>query len=129
MHDQHVTKFPILLPKNDYVSKLLVRNYHVIEGHAGVGQTLSSVRTRFWIPKLGQIVPQIIKSCANCKIYFSQKYHVPSSPPLPEFRVSDVDSFKFCRVDMTGNYFVKVGSETVKRFIILFACCCSCGNS
>ena len=101
-------KFPILLPRNDHVSKLLVRNCHVIDGHAGVGQTLSSVRTRFWIPKLGQIVPQIIKSCPNCKIYFSQKYHVPSSPPLPEFRVSDVDPFKFCGVDMTRHYFAKV---------------------
>ena len=124
-HLSYDTKFPILLPRNDHVSKLLVRNYHVIDGHAGIGQTLSSVRTRFWIPKLGQMVPQIIKSCANCKIYFSQKYHVPSSPPLPEFRVSDVDPFKFIGVDMTGHYFVKVGTETVKRFIILFACCFS----
>ena len=97
----------------------------MVGGHAGVQQTMNSVRTKFWIPKLGQIVPQIIKSCASCKIYFSQRYHVPSSPPLPKFRVSDVDPFTFCGVDMTGHFFVKVGTETVKRFIILFACCSS----
>ena len=26
---------------------------------------------------------------------------------------------------MTGHFFVKIGTETVKRFIILFACCSS----
>ena len=46
-HLSYDTKFPILLPRNDHVSKLLVRNCHVIDGHAGVGQTLSSVRTHF----------------------------------------------------------------------------------
>ena len=124
-HLSYDTKFPILLPRDDHVNRLLVRNHHVIEGHAGVNQTLNSVRTRFWIPKLGHMVPQIIKSCENCKIYFSQKYHVPSSPPLPKFRISDVEPFKFCGVDMTGHFFVKIGTETVKRFIILFACCSS----
>ena len=124
-HLSYNTKFPILLSCGDHVSKLFIRDHHVISGHAGVQQTMNSVRTKFWIPKLGQIVPQVIKSCANCKIYFSQRYHVPASPPLPKFRVSDVDPFTFCGVDMTGHFFVKVGTETVKRFVILFACCSS----
>ena len=124
-HLDYNTKFPILLPREDHVTRLLVRDFHVIGGHSGVQQTLNSVRTRFWIPKLGQVVPQIIKSCANCRIHFSQRYHVPSSPPLPKFRVSDVEPFTFCGVDMTGHFFVKSGTETVKRFVILFACCSS----
>ena len=124
-HLSYDTRFPILLPRDDHVTKLFIRDHHVINGHAGVQQTMNSVRTKFWIPKLGQIVPQVIKSCANCKIYFSQRYHVPASPPLPKFRVSDVDPFTFCGVDMTGHFFVKVGTETVKRFVILFACCSS----
>ena len=124
-HINYNTKFPILLPCEDQVTRFLVRDFHVIGGHSGIQQTLNSVRSRFWIPKLGQVVPQIIKSCVNCKIYFSQRYHVPSSPPLPKFRVSDVDPFNFCGVDMTGHFFVKSGTETVKRFVILFACCSS----
>ena len=103
-HLSYDTKFPILLPRDDHVTKLFIRDHHVINGHAGVQQTMNSVRTKFWIPKLGQIVPQVIKSCANCKIYFSQRYHVPASPPLPKFRVSDVDPFNFCGVDMMGHF-------------------------
>ena len=122
-HINYNTKFPIFLPREDQVTRLLVMDFHVIAGHFGVQQTLNSVRTRFWIPKLGKVVPQIIKSCINCKIYISQCYHVPLSPPLPKFRVSDVDPFTFCGIDMSGNLFVKYGTETVKRFVILFACC------
>ena len=107
-HINYNTKFPILLPREDQVTRLLVMDFHVIGGHFGVQQTLSSVRTRVWIPKLGQVVPQIIKSCTNCKIYFSQCYHVPLSPPFPKFRVSDVDPFTFCGVDMTVNFFCEV---------------------
>ena len=103
-HINYNTKFPILLPCEDQVTRFLVRDFHVIGGHSGIQQTLNSVRSRFWIPKLGQVVPQIIKSCANCKMYISQRYHVPSSPPFPKFRVSDVDPFTFCGVDMTGHF-------------------------
>ena len=124
-HLGYDTKFPILLPRDDYVTKLLIKNHHVAGGHTGPQQLLNSVRTKFWIPKLGQILQQVIKSCANCKIHFSMKYHVPSSPPLPEFRVSDAEPFTLCGVDMTGHFYVKVGTETVKRFVILFACCSS----
>ena len=119
------TRFPILLPRDDEVTRLLVKYHHVLDSHSGVQQTLNSVRARFWIPKLGSVIPQIIKSCENCKIYFSQRYHVPASPPLPEFRVSDVDPFTYVGVDMTGHFYVKVGTETVKRFVILFTCCSS----
>ena len=124
-HLNYDTRFPILLPRDDDVTRLLVKYYHVLYGHSGVQQTLNSVRARFWIPKLGPVIPQIIKSCDNCKIYFSQRYHVPATPPLPEFRVSDVDPFTFVGVNMTGHFYVKVGTETVKRFVVLFTCCSS----
>ena len=100
-HLSHNTKFPILLPRDDHVTKLFIRDHHVIGGHLGVQQTMNSVRTKIWIPKFSQIVPQVSKSCVNGKNYFSQRYHVPASPPLSKFRVSDVDPFILCGVDMT----------------------------
>ena len=106
-------RFPILLPRDDYVTKLLIRHYHVTESHSGIQQTLSSLRLKFWIPKLGKLVPQIVKSCETCNYHHSQRYHVTMSPPLPPSRVSDVDPFTFVGTDMTGHFFVKVGKETV----------------
>ena len=60
-------RFPILLPRDDFITKLLVLQHHVDEGHAGLQQTLSSIRMRFWVPKLGKMAPDVIKSCTNCK--------------------------------------------------------------
>ena len=116
-------RFPVLLPRDDFVVNLLVKHHHVIEGHGGIQQTLTSVRLHYWIPKLGKLVPQVVKSCDNCKEYYSKRYHVPHSPPLPDFRVMGAEAFTFVGVDMTGHYFVKVGADVVKRFVILFSCC------
>ena len=115
-------KFPILLPRDDHVTRLLVKHIHTVNGHAGMQQTWSCVRLQFWIPKLGKVVSQIIKSCVNCKMFFSRHYHVPNSPPLPEFRCDQVDAFSHSGVDMTGHFYVKLGNETVKRWVILFSC-------
>ena len=84
-------RFPILLPRDDHVTRLLMRHYHTKNGHAGVQQTLSSLRLNFWIPKLGKIVSQVIKSCSDCRMFFSKHYHVPNPPPLPDFRCGQVD--------------------------------------
>ena len=115
-------RFPILLPRDDHVTRLLVKHFHTINSHAGIQQTLSCVRFQFWIPKLGKIVWQIIKSCVDCKMFFSRHYHVPNPPPLPDFRCDQVDPFSHSGVDMTGHFYVKVGGEVVKRFVILFSC-------
>ena len=115
-------KFPILLPRDDHVTRLLVKHFHTVNGHAGIQQTLSCVRFQFWIPKLGKIISQIIKSCVDCKMFFSRHYHVPNPPPLPDFRCDLVEAFSHAGVDMTGHFHVKNGGEMVKRFVILFSC-------
>lgn len=115
-------RFPILLPRDDHVTRLLVKHFHTVNSHAGIQQTLSCVRLQFWIPKLGKVIPQIIKSCVDCKMFFSRHYHVPNPPPLPDFRCDQVDPFSHSGVDMTGHFHVKIGEEMMKRFVILFSC-------
>ena len=78
-----------------------------------------------WIPKLGKIVKKLIHDCARCKLHKGSKYHIPKSPPLPNFRVEDADPYTFVGVDMTGHFWVKIGEETVKRYIIIFTCATS----
>ena len=48
-------KFPILLPRDDHVTRLLIKHYHISNGHAGVQQSLSCIRLQYWIPKLGKL--------------------------------------------------------------------------
>ena len=52
----HETKFPALLPKNHYLSTLLVRDAHERVNHNRVEATLAQLRTRFCIVKGRQFV-------------------------------------------------------------------------
>ena len=40
-------KHPPILPKKHWVTELVIRYYHVIEGHCGASQVLASIRRRF----------------------------------------------------------------------------------
>ena len=43
-------KFPIILPRRNWVTKLIVKSHHGRGGHqAGTNQTLSSLSAKFWI--------------------------------------------------------------------------------
>jgi len=43
------TMFPILLPSRSLVTSLIIGYCHIRDGHAGVMQTLSSLRVKFWV--------------------------------------------------------------------------------
>ena len=43
-------RYPIILPRKNWVTKLIIKHYHELGNHiAGTNQTLASLSTRFWI--------------------------------------------------------------------------------
>ena len=52
----HETRFPALLPKNHYLSTLLVRDAHERVHHNKIEATLAQLRSRVWIFKGRQFV-------------------------------------------------------------------------
>ncbi|GIX68454.1 reverse transcriptase [Caerostris darwini] len=63
---------PILLPKNDRFSELLVMQEHLKLLHSGVSLTLAQLRKRFWIPQGRQFIKRIISKCLTCKKYYAK---------------------------------------------------------
>jgi len=57
-------RFPIFLPRNCYITKLLVLKVHQDCLHSGVSHTLTCVRERFWIEKGRSTVRKILHD--NC---------------------------------------------------------------
>ena len=45
------TKFPILVPRNEHFTQLLIANIHERNCHAGVSHTLAQLRKKYWIPQ------------------------------------------------------------------------------
>ena len=61
------TKFPLLLPIQDYFTDLVIHSTHVKQLHAGVNSTLIALLQSYWIPSGRQRVKTLIDKCVTCK--------------------------------------------------------------
>ena len=76
-------RFPIILPRGMWVNKLIVRSYHIKDGHsAGTNHTLANL-SRFWLMQGREEIPQEEKECSTCKICKAQAPRQVMAP-LPQ---------------------------------------------
>ncbi|VDI60377.1 Hypothetical predicted protein [Mytilus galloprovincialis] len=52
-------KFPVLLPKKNQFTDLIILNAHLQMLHSGAGQTITQIRQSYWIPSIRQCVNHI----------------------------------------------------------------------
>ena len=120
------SKMPIALPHDHWLSNLIVRDSHERVFHNGVGETVSLVKTKYFIPRCRQIAKRLIKSCVICRYVDAKPYNWRPDPPLPEFRVSVDEPFSAVGVDLAGPMYVKPrevdGRSNSKAYIVLFTC-------
>ena len=58
-------KFPVILPKKNHVTKLIVKSYHESEGHRmGVNYTINYLREKFLVIHVRQEAKRINKDCS-----------------------------------------------------------------
>ena len=75
------TKHPILLPRDHYLTTLIVRRAHQRVLHNGVKDTLTEVRAKYWIVKGRALIKKIIHRCVTCKKQEGKPCLGPSPPP------------------------------------------------
>ncbi|XP_073842387.1 uncharacterized protein isoform X2 [Musca autumnalis] len=116
------TRKPIIMPKNNLITKLIVKQYHEDFLHQNQESICAAIRTKFWIPSLRQLVRSSKKNCQICK----NRSAVPSPPlmgQLPEDRVIPfVRAYSYTGVDFIGPYTVSLGRRSEKRWVALFTC-------
>jgi len=98
--------------------------HHTVQ-HAGVKETLTQVRSQYWIVGGRSLVWSIIYKCVTCRRYGGQPIRAPPLLPLPAFRVNEAPPFMFTGVDYAGPTFVHAQKDnsTCKVWICLFTCC------
>lgn len=118
------TLYPMLLHKDHHLTRLFVLHTHQRVFHNGVKETLTELRSRFWIPKGRSIVKQILHHCTICRRFEGKSYHAPPPPPLPTYRVQEAPPFAVTGVDFAGPLYVRSpdGAQS-KVWICLYTCC------
>ena len=115
---------PILLSKDHYLTKLLILDAHKHVLHNGVRETLSELRSTYWVIRGRQTVKKILRGCVVCRRFEGAPCKGVSAPPLPDFRVQESRPFQTTGVDFAGPLYVRTSdrSRTAKTWMILYTC-------
>ena len=135
------TIYPIYIPRQANISKLILRNLHQKSHHAGPTILLALFRKRFWTPRTKRLIHDTIYSnpftkCGLCAISRLKPYSNPNEPPLPKFRLERSYPFANTGIDYFGPVRVKLctttdsaslgplGGPTLKRkvWVAIFTC-------
>ena len=74
--------------------------------HSGIKDTLTELRSRFWIPQGRALVWSFIHQCVICRRYAAANYKSPPAP-LPDFRVQQSYPFASVGVDYAGPLMIR----------------------
>lgn len=115
-------KYPVILPKNSYVSELILQHSHESTGHVGRNHMLSHLHQRYWIIGANSVARTIIRRCVTCRRHRA-KVQNQKMADLPADRLKSNDP-PFTRVgmDFFGPVEVKQGRSMVKRYGVVFTC-------
>ena len=116
------TRHPVILPPNSHVTRLLIEQQHRNIGHCGMSLTWTSLRQTFWIIRGPVTVRKVLSQRLLCKRRNATtgKQHMAD---LPADRVTfSYPLFCFIGIDYFGQFYVKQGWSTVKRYGCVFTC-------
>ena len=114
--------FPILLPKDGHVTKLLILDAHEKLKHSGIYSVLSRLRSQFWIPSCFSTTKKILRRCIHCARYNNRTIKLNQSP-YKEYRLEPSNvPFNNVFIDHAGPFFVKLNGQKSKVYILLITC-------
>ena len=117
------TKYPIFLSGKSDVSKLIISDVHRKLLHGGTNATLTAVRRRFWVTRGRETVKRVLGQCKVCKRFDGGPFSMPTMPQYPKDKVTAGSApFTTTGIDYFGPVMVKVNSNPVKAWVVLFTC-------
>lgn len=118
---------PVIMPKDHYVTRLLVRKFHQQVLHQGRLLTEGALRCGgFWVVGAKNLIRSEIKSCVTCrKLRGSVGWQKMAD--LPEDRIQPTPSFSYVSVDTFGPWTTtqrrtRGGTVNQKRLALMFTC-------
>ena len=127
-HVEYERKYPIILPKNNNLTTLILRHEHVRLLHCGVQALLCSIRDKYWPISGRNSCKKIIRECIVCfKAKPRENTYIMGD--LPDVRVINYSPFLNVGVDYGGPFLIKDrktrGAKLMKSYVCLFVCMCT----
>ena len=118
-------RFPIILPRKNHFTVLVIRSYHQQNGHAmGTNHTLAALSERFHILRSREAIREVETSCNAC-IRKKARAATQIMAPLPDSRVKlPLKAFSRISLDYAGPFHAIQGRgrKRAKRYLCLFTC-------
>ena len=118
-------KHPIVLPKNHHITKLIIREEHFKNKHAGAQVTLYRVRETYWPIDGRNVVRRVIRQCATCSRAKPRSFNYIMEN-LPKNRLCSTRPFLHTGVDYCGPFFIKEkrhrNRKKEKVYVSIFVC-------
>lgn len=118
-------KHPILIPKDSFLTKLLISEAHQKTMHGGPQAMIAYLRSQYWVVGVKPLVKAFFRKCVTC-IRFSNKTRSQLMGQLPSPRVTPNKAFLYSGVDYAGPINVRMskgrGNKSYKGYIALFIC-------
>ncbi|XP_053667845.1 uncharacterized protein LOC128718201 [Anopheles marshallii] len=116
------TKRPIILPRQHYVTELIVDDIHRKYKHGCQETVVNELRQRYDIPALRSVCRRVRSHCRTCMLLYTQPV-TPQMCELPAARLAAFSQpFSYTGVDYFGPLLVTNGRRTEKRWGVLFTC-------
>ncbi|XP_041633313.1 uncharacterized protein [Drosophila kikkawai] len=113
---QYDERHPIILPYDCRLSRLLIQFAHQITLHGGSQLIVRLIRSKYWIPKIKNLVEAVVNPCKICTIY-KKRLQTQLMGDFPTDRVSFSRAFTY-----TGAIHLEPTSDlTTEKFLAAFA--------
>ena len=83
-------KYPKLIPKDGYYTRIVVEDMHSQVLHSRISQTLAKVRQEYWIPYGCAVIKKVMRDCRVCRRTEGTPYALPRMPHLPREHVTSL---------------------------------------
>jgi len=115
----------MILPSNHHFTQLVVSAEHIRLHHAGPLFLIASLRERYWIPRIRNLVRTVIHQCLTCYRFKAQATQQLMCE-LPSSRIQASRPFLITGVDYAGPISLRLRpprSKTIRKvYIALFVC-------
>ncbi|XP_070169554.1 uncharacterized protein [Polyergus mexicanus] len=120
---EYSQKYPIILPNKHHLTKLIIRDIHYKNLHAGPQAVLAMMRNNYWPISGRGAIRRVLRSCIAC---FRSKPITANQlmGNLPAVRVTQQSrAFLYTGVDYAGPFTIKVSrNKTSKAYLSIFIC-------